>query len=44
MYQKNNLAGELTHTDMKTDIVLAGDFIFIKFASEGVKTYNNNHF
>ena len=44
MYQKNYLAGKLTHTDMKTDIVLAGDFIFIKFASEGVKTYNKNHF
>ena len=37
MYQKNNLAGQLTHTGMKTDIVLARDFIFIKFASEGLK-------
>ena len=44
MYQKNNLAGELTHSDMKTDIVLARDFIFIKFASEGLKNYNKNHF
>ena len=44
MYQKNNLAGKLTHTGMKTDIVLARDFTFIKFASEGLKTYNKNHF